>query len=319
MHSLKNKTDGVATEAHRITNGVRQGCPLSPLLFSLYVDQLSSQLNDAFDSQTHVKDEMINNLLYCDDLVIFGEDLRELQRGLDKVYEFCQNNHLIINQQKTKLLSCNTNSRFKQSLIMDGQTIESVQTWKYLGFHMNSKGNADAHAIEINKRCCYPIYFLRKLAGIKGVNYQQLMRFLKAMIDSIVLYASEAWGAFVPWNFGSWDRGLFERVNFNSCKAILQVSPTTDNIGARSEVGRLPLLYNIQYRSIRYWASISKRPESIISKIMADPAYKDVGLVAKVNSDIMENCCPVTSTITAAKAIKIHNCTFRSIHRILEK
>ena len=61
-------SDGIASAAHPITNGVRQGCPLSPLLFSLYIDPMSTMLNESFCSDTYVKDEMINNLLYCDDL-----------------------------------------------------------------------------------------------------------------------------------------------------------------------------------------------------------------------------------------------------------
>ena len=272
------------------------------------MDPLSSQLKGAFDSRVFVKEEMLNNLLYCDDLVIFGEDHKELQRGVDKVYEFCQSNQLIVNQQKTKMISCNTNGRQQQRLIMDGQTIEVVETWKYLGFHMNNKGNTSTHAIEMSKRCSYPIFFLRKLASMNSVSYYHLTKFLTAMIDSVVLYASEAWGAFVPWNSGSWDRSLFERANFKSCKAILQVNPTTDNIGARLEVGRLPLLYNIQCRSIRYWASIGKRPESIIAQLMADATYRDEGLTAKANSDFIRNCRQGTT----AKTIRMHKKSFQN-------
>jgi hypothetical protein len=155
---------------------------------------------------------------------------------------------------------------------------------------MNTKGNTETHAIEVSKRCCHPIYLLRKLASHGKIKYHQLIQFCTALIESSVLYASEAWGAFIPWNFGSWDRSLFERANFKSCKAILQVSPATDNIGARSEVGRLPLLYNIQKRSIRYWASISKRPDSIISRLLSDESYKGIGIQEKMGSGAMNGC-----------------------------
>ena len=301
-------SEGVASGTHQITNGVRQGCPLSPLLFSLYIDPLTTVLRDAFDSNTYVENEMVNNLLYCDDLVIFGESAQELQKGLDKVAEFCQTNGLIINTDKTKMISCNSAQQAQQKLILYGQTIDSVETWKYLGFHMNVKGNADTHAIEISKRCGHPIFLLRRLASTNAVKYQQLTRIVTALVDSIVLYASEAWGAFLPWNFGSWDRSLFERVNFKSCKSLLQVSPSTDNIGTRTEVGRLPLLYNIQTRSIRYWSSISKRPDSIIARIVRDPEYRNVGIMDKVSCDIMKNCCQGS----VATAIRTHRSNFIS-------
>ena len=298
--------DGIATKAHPIRNGVRQGCPLSPLLFSLYIDPIATILKEAFCSNTYIKDEMINNLLYCDDLVIFGENPIELQKGLDKVSEFCQSNKLQINLQKTKVLHCDTHTKPQQKLLLQGQIIESVQTYKYLGFHMNTKGNVDTQAMEINKQCGHPIFFLRKLSAYKAIKYKQLVQFLTAMIDSIVLYASEAWGAFMTWNLGPWDRSLFERVNFRCCKSILQVSPTTDSIGARSEVGRLPLLYNIQKRSLRYWASVSKRPDSVIAKLIDDPAYSDIGISAKMKSSTMDNC----SFVNVTKAIKTHKLNF---------
>ena len=302
-------SEGVASTTHQITNGVRQGCPLSPLLFSLYIDPLTTVLRDAFDSNTYVNEEMINNLLYCDDLVIFGENIQELQAGVDKVVEFCQSNRLVINSEKTKVLSCNSKPLCPQKLILQGQVIDSVETWKYLGFHMNSKGSADTHAIEISKRCGHPVFFLRRLAATSAVKHHHLIRILTALVESIALYASEAWGAFLSWNFGSWDRTLFERVNFKSCKALLQVGPTTDNIGARAEVGRFPLLYNIQARSIRYWASISRRPDSIIAKLVRDPEYRNIGIKEKIDCEIMKDC----KHGSLATAIRTHRNTFSTL------
>ena len=43
--------DGV-TELFRCTIGVKQGCPASPLLFGLYIDQLEQQLRDACNPPT---------------------------------------------------------------------------------------------------------------------------------------------------------------------------------------------------------------------------------------------------------------------------
>ena len=161
---------------------------------------------------------------------------------------------------------------------------------------------------ELQRKCGHPIFFLLKLAASSAVGVHQLLQFFTAMIESIVLYASEAWGAFISWNFGPWDRSLFERINFRSCKAILQVSSATDNIGARSELGKSPLLYSIQKRSIRYWASLSRRPDSIIGKLLGDPAYNEIGIATKVRSDIMINC----KMVNTPKAIRTHRAHYET-------
>lgn len=52
-----------------MTNGVRQGGILSPMLFTLYMDKLSKQLIDCRTGCV-VRGRLINHLLYADDSVI---------------------------------------------------------------------------------------------------------------------------------------------------------------------------------------------------------------------------------------------------------
>ena len=92
----------------------------------------------------------------------------------------------------------------------------------------------------------------------------------------------------MSWNFSSFDKSLVERVNFRCCKSILQVSSTTGNNGARSEAGKLPLLYSLQKRSIKYWASIQMRPDSIIGRLITDETYQKIGIRKKIESDLAE-------------------------------
>ena len=55
----------------RVTNGVRQGGTLSPLLFNLYVNDLSVILNN-LPVGCSVGNRVINHLLYADDIVLFA-------------------------------------------------------------------------------------------------------------------------------------------------------------------------------------------------------------------------------------------------------
>ncbi len=63
--------------------GVKQGCPLSPLLFGLYLDGLEKHL-DAFDgdSPLQLANIVVKLLLYADDLALMLETPQGLQKQI---------------------------------------------------------------------------------------------------------------------------------------------------------------------------------------------------------------------------------------------
>jgi len=54
-----------------VSNGVRQGGTLSPILFNLYMDELSRRLNDC-NTGCMIGGMLVNHIMYADDLVIFS-------------------------------------------------------------------------------------------------------------------------------------------------------------------------------------------------------------------------------------------------------
>ena len=94
---------GSTTRAVRMRQGVRQGCPLSPVLFNYFVDELSKQLKASgygidFDKET------LSSLLYADDVVLFAHSAEELQKLIDVVDKFCRQWHMDINIKKSEVM-----------------------------------------------------------------------------------------------------------------------------------------------------------------------------------------------------------------------
>ena len=111
--------------------GVRQGENLSPVLFSIFLNDLTDFLSNAYDGMTLVSElaqQTFQNdditvyfilyvLLYADDTVIFSESHAKLQAALNGLYLYCQTWNLTVNSAKTKIVifskkKCNSNHMF---------------------------------------------------------------------------------------------------------------------------------------------------------------------------------------------------------------
>ena len=71
------------------TIGMKQGCPLSPTLFGLYIDEVSQYIERFGGSGAHLAGIAIQILLYADDIVLISDSPKGLQRHLNALKVFC--------------------------------------------------------------------------------------------------------------------------------------------------------------------------------------------------------------------------------------
>ena len=75
------------SDAFTIEQGVAQGCSLSPILFSIFVNDLLKEVE-----QTGLGIQLssgIGGMLFADDFVGFSDSKESLQKLLDVVYSYC--------------------------------------------------------------------------------------------------------------------------------------------------------------------------------------------------------------------------------------
>ena len=72
------------------SKGLRQGCPLSPNVFNIYVNDLFNGLNNVNTRPSCLNNEQITALMYADDLIIPCFSHEGLQKGLDELNRYCK-------------------------------------------------------------------------------------------------------------------------------------------------------------------------------------------------------------------------------------
>ena len=131
--------------------GVKQGCPLSPTLFGLYIDGvhrflMSTRLVDVPVLSTGVQ---VPDLAYADDITLLASSPHGLQRLIDHVAEFFALMGMIISVAKTKIMVFNIAFLGPFQWTCGGEQLEIVLDFKYLGIIFNALawyGNDIPHA-----------------------------------------------------------------------------------------------------------------------------------------------------------------------------
>ena len=87
----------------QIRRGVRQGCCLSPILFNLYKECLTKEALNGLGN-FNIGGQIIQTVIYADDLVLMAKEETVLQGMIDKLIEIGRCYGVEMNVEKTKVM-----------------------------------------------------------------------------------------------------------------------------------------------------------------------------------------------------------------------
>ena len=124
---------------------MKQGCSISPLLFSLYLDELGTLLEEAPEETNcpRLADFSIVILLFADDIALFSFSSKGLQHQLDILQAFCAEGGLKVNVQKTKPMVFEHQKSQTPAFTYAGNDIEQVEHYQVPGNDHGIRSNSD--------------------------------------------------------------------------------------------------------------------------------------------------------------------------------
>ena len=177
------------SEWAQVNAGVAQGTKLGPILFLVMVNDLKTLQSDRW--------KYVDDLTISD--VIPKHSQSNMQHELDYISNWCDRNYMKLNPKKCKELRVNFQRALPDlaQLTIDGTSLETINSHKLLGLHIQNDLKWNEHVDIITKKAAKRLYIIRTLKS-SGVPDDDLISIYTSLIRSILDYGCAVWHTCLP-------------------------------------------------------------------------------------------------------------------------
>ena len=196
-------------------------------------------------------EELVDILLFADDLTILAADIVDLQNKLATLAKYCKIKKLEVNTKKTEIVIFKKSGRPKRLRTVKFKNIplKVVKSYTYLGIIFLSTGSfkpALDHALSKGKSAIGAIWQI--LAISKNTSWDAASKLFEATVASTVLHGSGIWGLNHTMDI--------ERRQTDFYKRLLSLPRYTAGYLIRLESGRMKLEAGVAIRAFKFLIKI---------------------------------------------------------------
>ena len=181
--------DGYDSRTYIAESGVPQGTHLGPVLFSIFINDIT----------THLKH--CNISIFADDLKIYrivhsASDVSLIQNDLDSIKQWCDKNMMLLNARKCFHIKYTRKKRpVRSTYYLDGLNLQEVQEIRDLGVTIDNNLTFNSHVDKVVKKSAQMLGFIRRNSrAFRSVHTKILL--YNVLVRSQLEYACSAWSPF---------------------------------------------------------------------------------------------------------------------------
>jgi hypothetical protein len=258
--------NGELSDRFETRTGVRQGCPLSPILFNFVIDWILKTSLEGFPGVAVSPHDTITDLDYADDIALFATSYTELQHVLSRIDTVSKSVGLKINAEKSKIFSSCIPDVEKIPVKVGDQSLEEVISFKYLGSTIRPNGQCvDEITARIDAARKAFFQLKKSLWSRREISLFTKIRVYKATVRTILMYSCETWPLRAEDErrlmvFDHWCLRIILRVRYTDRVSNEYVRRRCFNLP--------PITHNIRECRLRWAGHVLRKPDDEIVSVV---------------------------------------------------
>ena len=238
--------NGTQSNKFYLNEGLPQGSAISPMLFLLFINDITESTKDGATPS-----------LFADDTAIWIEaskdrnnSVKRMQENINGIAKWADDWKMELNSDKTQVMIMSTNrndTSWKPRLYLNSRALEVVNEYKFLGVIIDSGLRFTAHVNKIVAKCRRRNNILRCLAGKDwGQNMETQKSLYSTYIRSAIEYACPSW---YPW-VSDTAKAKLETIQNESLRIMTRMARDSPCDFLRLQTGIEPLQHRMEKNSM---------------------------------------------------------------------